>query len=281
MDALSAADAMLRRLAGDGIVPANRVAAVLAHPDDETLGLGGQLHRMPGITIVHVTDGAPRNLDDARRLGFDTAEAYALARRRELEAAMARAGIGADDLVGLGVPDQEAAPVVAVIARRLARLLDERRVEVVFTHAYEGGHPDHDATALAVRLAADLAGRKTGAPFAIVEMPFYRAADTGWLLQQFVPDPSCPELVLQLDAAQRERKAELVAAYRTQADVLRQFPIGIERFRAAPRYDFTQLPPVDALLYERERWGLTGTRWLELAQRARADVARDLEQEQA
>ena len=64
---------------------------VVAHPDDETIGLGGHLRLLPNARIVHVTDGAPRDLRDARAYGFDGWEDYAQARRRELEAAMAEA----------------------------------------------------------------------------------------------------------------------------------------------------------------------------------------------
>lgn len=136
---------LLAGLAGTDRIDASRVAIVVAHPDDETIGVGGQLARLDGITIVHVTDGAPRDLGDARARGFASAEAYAAARRRELEAAMALAGVPATALLTLDVPDQGAAFVMPGIAARLATLFAEREIELVLTHAYEGGHPDHDA----------------------------------------------------------------------------------------------------------------------------------------
>ena len=56
-----------------------------AHPDDEVLGLGGQLSKLEKLYIAHATDGAPRDMIDASAKGFSTREAYAAARRRELE----------------------------------------------------------------------------------------------------------------------------------------------------------------------------------------------------
>ncbi len=155
MSALAARE-LLARLAGVGAVAARGVAVVVAHPDDETIGCGGQLGRLEGITLVHVTDGAPRNLRDTRAHGFATPEAYAAARRQELETAAGIAGIGPEALIGLGVPDQQAAFRLADLARRLAALFSEREIAVVLTHACEGGHPDHDAVAFAVHAACRL-----------------------------------------------------------------------------------------------------------------------------
>src|SRR5689334_1933438 len=82
-----------------------RTVVVVAHPDDETIGLGAQLRRFRDLLIVHVTDGAPRRIGDAVRSGFDGPAAYAAARRKELESAMAIAGVPMDALVQLEVPD--------------------------------------------------------------------------------------------------------------------------------------------------------------------------------
>ncbi len=37
------------------------IAIVAAHQDDETIGAGGCLPRFGEVTLVHVTDGAPRD----------------------------------------------------------------------------------------------------------------------------------------------------------------------------------------------------------------------------
>lgn len=256
---------LLAGLAGTRPIDARRIAIVVAHPDDETIGVGGQLPRLEGITIVHVTDGAPRDLGDARAQGFDTAEAYAAARRRELEAAMALAGVPATALLTLDIPDQGAAHVMPEIAARLAALFAERDIELVLTHAYEGGHPDHDAIAFAVHRAV---GRS-----AVVEMALYHAGPEALIVQTF-PMPATGDapttLVRPLAPAELARKRAMLAQFATQRRVLEAFTDPVERFRPAPAYDFGVLPNGGRLHYERLDWGFTGEDWRALVAAASA-----------
>jgi len=244
-------------------------AVVVAHPDDETIGCGSLLPRLPDLTIIHVTDGAPRNGGDAERRGFASPEAYAAARRRELEAAVELAGILPDQLVSLAWPDQEASLHMAEIAADLARRL--AGAEIVLTHAYEGGHPDHDAAALAVHAARRLIGRNR-APPEIIEMPLYRAGPDGWRIQSFPQGPDAVEILLELTPEERQKKDSMLAAHATQSDVLTFFSSEAERFRRSPDHDFSQLPNGGILHYERQAWGMTGARWLDLAGSALAEL---------
>ncbi len=97
-----------------------RWLVVVAHPDDEVLGCGALLSRLADVEVVHVTDGAPRDGDDARRHGFDTPADYAAARWREARAALDLAGVPEARHHGFGVADQGAAHRLSDIARRLA-----------------------------------------------------------------------------------------------------------------------------------------------------------------
>ncbi len=269
-NAADPARSLLEMLESGGDIPAQAVALVVAHPDDECLMAGGQLPRLKSLTIVHVTDGAPLGADGAKH-GFASRAHYAAARRRELETAVACAGISADALLAFDVPDQQASLRLPQIARALAKLLQERGIEVVLTHAYEGGHPDHDAVAFAVHAARRLAASERSR-IGILEMPSYHADSAGWVRQRFPPAPRRPELAIRLTEGERALKRRMFVAHVTQRDTIFSFALDCERFRIAPDYDFRALPNGGRLLYEQYPWGMTGPRWQELAREALANL---------
>jgi LmbE family N-acetylglucosaminyl deacetylase len=241
---------------------------VVAHPDDETIGAGSRLGRFADALVVHVTDGAPR------AAGCSGWKDYAALRRRELEAAMALAGLGADRLVALGYPDQAASLHMEEAARRIAGLVADWRPDAVLTHPYEGGHPDHDATAFAVQAALALLRRdgvallrrgREPVPL-LTEMAFYHGggADGVATFQDFLPGGPAVR-TRHLDAGARALKRRMFDAHASQAGVLARFRDDLERDREAPAYDFTRPPHPGRLNYERFDWGMTGARWRALA----------------
>src|SRR5581483_1858692 len=107
------------------------VVIVAAHPDDETIGVGGLLPRLRHPVVVTVTDGAPRQSADAERAGCSTREDYARLRRDELLGALDVAGLSADQSRPLNLVDQEASLEMAYLTLRLVDLFRELHPAVV------------------------------------------------------------------------------------------------------------------------------------------------------
>lgn len=261
----------LCRRPGDGRVRPD-TAVVVAHPDDEVIGAGTCLPMLGAAAFIYVTDGAPRDLQDAVTAGLGTRTAYARTRRAELEEAFALAGI-APRVRLLGYVDQEASLHLADLARTLAHVLAEAGAEVVLTHPYEGGHPDHDATAFAVHAACRLlAARGRTAP-TVVEMTSYHNRNGTLAAYTFLADAGHPACNRMLTNNERAFKHDLLDCFATQQKTLRAFrSIAVERFRKAPAYDFTAPPHPGTLYYEMHDWGMTGPRWRALARTALAEL---------
>ena len=254
--------------------PRPNVAFVSAHPDDEVIGAAARLPALEGrCRFVHVTDGAPQDMRDAEYLGFTSRDAYARARRVEAHMALARAGVTADSCIELDVTAKEAVIYAADIARALAALFEPHTPDIIVTHPYEGGHPDHDATAFAVSAAVRLLERTTGRRPAIVEMTSYHAGACGMRTGAFLPGGNQPVRTIPLSHASRLLKREMLACLETQRHLLTPFMCDVERFRLAPQYDFTRPPHDGRLFYEGFEWGMEGATWRELVARSLASLS--------
>lgn len=251
-----------------------RTLFLLAHPDDEMLGGSTLLAALgPAARVQYVTDGAPHAMADAHHAGCATREAYAGLRAREMASALAHVGIGPAQVGSFGIVDQQAWRDLAGLTEQVRDTIRRDRPALLVTHPYEGGHPDHDATAFAAHTArALLVAAGEPAP-ALVEQTAYHAdpeAPGGLATGTFRPVPGAGESVsVVLDEGERARKAAMYAEYGSQARVLGQFPIAVERFRRAPTYDFSR-PPADPIWYERLGWGITGAALAAAAAAARA-----------
>jgi N-acetylglucosamine malate deacetylase 2 len=235
---------------------AERVAVVVAHPDDESLWAGALLGRLHDGLLIHLTDGAPQDMADAVRLGFASREAYANKRSAELNLALRLLGY-AGERRGYGLRDQSAVEHLPELVERLTA--DLRGAAVVATHGYEGGHPDHDAVALAVHRAA----RRLGLP--VVEFPGYHWTKQGRRWGAFWPDNRAVECSRPLTPLEAARVDAAIGAHASQAAVIAGWRPTHERWRAAPTYDFAAPPPPGRALYDDWGWALTSARWREVA----------------
>jgi LmbE family N-acetylglucosaminyl deacetylase len=170
--------------------------AVVAHPDDESLGFGGTLALYASAGVVTALVTATRG--DRGRYGHarpgDAAHpgAVALGRVRESELLAAAATLGVHDVSVLSYDDQqvdqaEPGRVIGDIARQIRRV----RPDVVVTFGPDGayGHPDHIAvsqfTSAAIVAAADAAcllslGDRCLQPHAVSKLYFLAWPASTW-----------------------------------------------------------------------------------------------------
>ena len=168
---------------------------MLAHPDDESLGVGGTLARYAseGIEtfLVTATRGERGRFQGIRPGEPNHPGAAALAEIRERELRQAAAVLGVREISLLGYADQgldRTAPrlVIGAIVSALRRI----RPDVVVTFGPDGayGHPDHIAisqfTTAAIVAAADAAfsGDEAGAaePHAVSKLYYMAWPEAMW-----------------------------------------------------------------------------------------------------
>ena len=136
-----------------------RLLAVLAHPDDETFGMGGTLalyaHRGVEVSLICATRGEVGYAPPDLLQNFDDIGAL---REEELRCATSSLGLTEVHLLGfrdsgmLGSPDNQhpkalAAAPLDEVASRVTNLIRQIRPQVVITFDPVGGynHPDHIA----------------------------------------------------------------------------------------------------------------------------------------
>ena len=224
---------------------------LVAHPDDEAVGCGGLLQRTDDPIVVFATDGAPHS--DYFWKQYGSRKAYARVRAEEAERALASIGITHLHFLPEDSPcaDQELHLNLAAVYEQLSQLIEAEMPQAILTHAYEGGHPDHDACAF---LAAQ-AGKQYGLP--VWEMPLYHRAAGEVARQSFID--STGQHAIELTREELACKHEMYIAYVSQTAVLTDFSSAVERFRPMRKYNFARAPHAGVLNYEAWQWPITSS----------------------
>jgi N-acetylglucosamine malate deacetylase 2 len=249
---------------------------VAAHFDDEVIGVGARFSRFSSLTLIHATDGSPKDMWDATRLGFSTREAYSRERRAELACALKIAGVEEALVLEAGFPDKEASLHLAELARYLAATFEELRPEAVLANPYEGGHPDHDACAFGVQEACRLLERKGSRPPARIEYASYHACTAsprGLAVFDFLPARGSRVYIANLTPEERPLKRRMIECFHTQSGILEVFPVEVELYRPAPLYDFTQPPHEGPCYYDAQEWGVKSDEFRRLSRQALLELA--------
>lgn len=261
------------KLFGTGdLNPIMKCSVIVAHPADEVVGAGCLISKLVDVTVLHVTDGAPCDMEDAKAAGFQEREQYAEARKRECISALAIANVPEERIVDLEVQDHCASNYLGDLTKRIATFLQQSGADIVVTHPYEGGHPDHDATAFATHAALRLMKRNGLRPPALFEMALHPSTDSKAKVPEFLPGPEGETTTLLLDDRALALKQRMFACFESQRESLEASPFGPEKFRQPIAYDFTTPPQQGKLHYESFDWAPRRDEWQALACQALADL---------
>ncbi|MBU0981303.1 PIG-L family deacetylase [Patescibacteria group bacterium] len=135
---------------------AQRPVAIYAHPDDEVIGCSYAIYALRDrIHCLFVTDGMPLQSECPEyyfpHTDYTYGESYIQMRRSEAVAALSALGfIDNERLHFLGFTDGGLAEEYETFRNALKKLLESIKPDLIITHAYEGGHIDHDLTCAAV-----------------------------------------------------------------------------------------------------------------------------------
>ena len=192
-----------------------RLMAILAHPDDESLGFGGTIAHYVAegaeVTVLTATRGDAGRFRGERD-GPNHPGPEGLARIREAELRAAVEVLGVKELVLLGYPDgalDQVDPREAV--SRIAACIRAARPQVVLTFGQDGayGHPDHIAISqmagAAIVAAADAGHALVGdapwhPPHAVAKLYYIAWNAAAWGVYQDV----FKKLVSQVDGVERQ-----------------------------------------------------------------------------
>jgi LmbE family N-acetylglucosaminyl deacetylase len=196
-------------------IAAGGLAAVLAHPDDESFGCAGAL------ALAHDTGATTRLLVITRgEAGTpDGVPDPAIADRREAELIAAARSIGLDEVSILdGYPDGGIADHdFDVLVDEIAAWLADRRPQAVITFGPHGvtGHPDHVVVGSATRWAAERLSEAGQAPNSIfVISPIF---DPGGNLYDLSPEEQAATHRIDITSVAK-RKLEALESHASQAD---------------------------------------------------------------
>ncbi len=202
------------------------VLVVVAHPDDETLMMGGTLARLAAggwrVVVLSTTRGEAGWIADR---ALATSATLGAVREQELRRACALLGLACP--IVWDYPDRGLSALDPdTFTQALVRAMREIRPQIVVTWGPDGGygHPDHLAVHHAVTAACHQLRAQSGAPLAlyypVVRPPRLRRLLNmlrAWARGRQARFPEPPPITTRIDVRRyRRQRAAALAVYRSQ-----------------------------------------------------------------
>lgn len=211
-----------------------RVLVFVAHPDDETIGCGALLQRVPSALVVFAVDGAPTGYGFERKFG--SLKNYSEKRFKEAGRALGLVPNCSFQRLktrdGAYFPDRHLFADLKESAASLVAIAREFSPDAIISHAYEGGHIDHDACSFLANYAAKALSLER------FEFPLYWKDGHGRDVFQEFRNVQEGAIFLNLSEAEIAIKNNMLAAYETQREIVAMFSPNVEKFRPPPCYDY-------------------------------------------
>jgi len=247
-----------------------RLVVLAAHPDDESIACAGLLQRAASALVVFGVDGAPPHYGFEKQFG--SLRKYSDARFHEASRALRMIpGISVRRLTrpnGSVFLDQHLFLDLAPAFASLRRIVSDFDPTLFVSHAFEGGHVDHDACHVLARHASVEFG------FTHLEFPLYwrREQDGKDVFQQF-RESGHADFVLQLTPQELNIKRQMLAEYHTQQGLTSVFALDPERFRPVDKERHAN-PTWPTYPFENRRSGLKSTEFLRKAKEFEQSIAK-------
>jgi LmbE family N-acetylglucosaminyl deacetylase len=219
------------------------------------------------VTILHATEGTGIEFNSPGQSRFQNADLSARL-HQECVAALALANVPENRIIDFSLPQYALPKRLTYVTRRITSFLQESQADIVLTHPYEGGHPDHDAIAFATHAALRILNESGVKPPAVFEMALYPSGKPTAKVPEFLSRMDSESTTLLLDERSQKLKKRMYACLTTQQDLAMASPANFERFRRPPDYDFTRPPQGGKLHYERFDWAMSPDEWQALSTRA-------------
>jgi len=214
-----------------------RVLVLAAHPDDETIACSGLLQRANDALVVLAVDGAPPRYGFEKKFG--SLQTYSDMRFREASRALEfipccslRRLVGPNEIPFV---DQHLFLDLPAAFTCLVQIARAFAPDLIVSHAFEGGHIDHDACHVLAQRAAHALGTQC------LEFPVYWKSEYGKDIFQQFRESRQNEFALHLSQQELLIKRRMLAEYRSQVKVTSVFHTELEHFRPISKAPLTNV----------------------------------------